>query len=260
MCKLSGVQQISSTRSLYVLQRCGRQLYDDFEELRPGALEDLERMLNKKSGLRQRDGNGVSDQRDGFLRAFRGFVTPMLASVFTRRSYQSGRSPSLSLRQVHTPAQHPNAQPPTKPLFLLMCIPYQKYGTRLVHMELADLQSDELFFNQLKAQYHSMRGQWASFFSPWKLTQIQFVKFELHKNALVDKMEKDNIPPPSKADEYRYRPIPAETIPPVGVNYLMHLYEHPENSDDTPFCLERIPKKLREQLKLSLQRLAGLLG
>lgn len=70
MCKLSGVQQISSTRSLYVLQRCGRQLYDDFEELRPGALEDLERMLNKKSGLRQRDGNGVSDQRDGFLRAF----------------------------------------------------------------------------------------------------------------------------------------------------------------------------------------------
>lgn len=137
-----------------------------------GALEDLERMLNKKSGLRQRDGNGVSDQRDGFLRAFRGFVTPMLASVFTRRSYQSGRSPLLSLRQVHTPAQHPNAQPPTEPLFLLMCIPYQKHGTRLVNMELADLQSDELFFNQLKAQYHSMRGQWASFFSPWKLTQI----------------------------------------------------------------------------------------
>lgn len=31
------------------MQRCGRRLYDDFEELRPGAIAELERSLNKAS-------------------------------------------------------------------------------------------------------------------------------------------------------------------------------------------------------------------
>lgn len=33
-----------------LMKRCGRQLYDDFEELRPGAIAELERSLNKASG------------------------------------------------------------------------------------------------------------------------------------------------------------------------------------------------------------------
>lgn len=31
------------------MKRCGRRLYDDFEELRPGAIARLERSLNKAS-------------------------------------------------------------------------------------------------------------------------------------------------------------------------------------------------------------------
>ena len=55
-----------------------------------------------------------------------------------------------------------------------------------------------------------------------------------------------NVLPPKTRDDYRYRP--AEIIPPVGENLLMHLYEHPEDADDDDFCLDRIPKKLRERL------------
>ena len=33
-----------------VIKRCGRRLHDDFEELRPGAIAELEGFLNKSSG------------------------------------------------------------------------------------------------------------------------------------------------------------------------------------------------------------------
>lgn len=57
-----------------------------------------------------------------------------------------------------------------------------------------------------------------------------------------------NILPPKSEKDYRYSPAPPEIIPPVGENLLMHLYEHPEDADDDAFCLDRIPKKLRERL------------
>ena len=141
-----------------------------------------------------------------------------------------------------------------------MCIPYWKHGTRLVHMDLADLVSDETLFKKLKCEYQSIRGQWASYFSLWKMAEIQFVKFGLHKHQLVDIKEKNDLPPVSLKNEYRYQPIPAETIPPIGKNHLMHLYEHPDHADDVPYCLERIPKKLREQLRLCQNQAPGLVG
>ena len=55
-----------------------------------------------------------------------------------------------------------------------------------------------------------------------------------------------NVLTPETRDDYRYRP--AEIIPPVGENLLMHLYEHLEDADDDAVCLDRIPKKLRERL------------
>lgn len=57
-----------------------------------------------------------------------------------------------------------------------------------------------------------------------------------------------NVLPPETRDDYRYRPAPPEYMPPVGENLLLHLYEHPEDADDDAFCLDRIPKKLRERL------------
>lgn len=56
------------------------------------------------------------------------------------------------------------------------------------------------------------------------------------------------MPPVDKTHEYRYNPMPAETIPPVGENHMMHLYEHPEDAEEAGDCLDRVPKKLRERL------------
>ena len=45
-----------------------------------------------------------------------------------------------------------------------------------------------------------------------------------------------------------YCATPPDFIPPDSENLLMHLYEHPQDADDDTFCLDRIPKKLRERL------------
>lgn len=143
-------------------------------------------------------------------------------------------------------------------LFLLLCIPHRKYATKLVHMDVCAFSSDQLFFANLKTHYQSMRGRWVSFFSVRKLKCIRFVQFEVYKSELVDIRKINDIPPEAKNDEYRYRPLPAEVVPPVGENHMMHLYEHPEDADDTAVCLDKIPKNFQERLLVSPQKVTGL--
>ena len=219
-------------------------------------------MLNEQSRVCSPEGNGSSQHRGSSIRALWSAAGGIIGSLTGSRPLQNDNRPTLPLHQPHAAGQKRNPQSlaTSETLFLLMCIPYRKHGTRLVHMDLAELVSDESLFRKLRQEYQSIRGQWASYFSLWKMAEIQFVKFGLHKHQLIDIKEKNDLPPASLKNEYRYQPIPAETIPPIGKNHLMHLYEHPDHADDVPFCLERIPKKLREHLILSQNQAPGLLG
>lgn len=93
-----------------------------------------------------------------------------------------------------------------------------------------------------------MQGKWKSIFSPRQLGSIRFVRFGMYRSELADIYKMDDIPPESRKDEYRYNPIPAEVIPPIGPNHVMHLSEHPEHAEAEGMCLDKVPKKLREKL------------
>lgn len=219
-------------------------------------------MLNEQDRVRSPEGNGSGQRRGSSIQALWNAAGGIIRSLIGSQPLPNDNVPTLPLHQHRTAGQERYSQSSanTEGLFLLMCIPYRKHGTKLVHMDLVELVSDETFFRKLKHEYQSIRGQWASHFSLWKMAEIQFVKFGLHKNQLIDIKEENDLPPASLKNEYRYQPIPAETIPPIGTNHLMHLYEHPDHADDVPFCLERIPKKIREQLKLSPHQAPGLPG
>ena len=103
-----------------------------------------------------------------------------------------------------------------------------------------------------------MRGRWLTLCSLKQLKAIRFVNFEMYPSQLVDIRKTHDIPPPILKNEYRYLPMPAEVIPPVGENHLMHLYNHPEDAEDSPICLEKVPKKMRERLGLCPRRGTGI--
>lgn len=156
---------------------------------------------------------------------------------------------------THTAPQHRHAvsgpsAPVSESLYLLLCIPFSKYGTKCIHMDLCSLDSDQAFFKNLRVHYIELRGKWKSKFSLRQLVGIRFVRFGMYKSELADIQKYDDIPPESKKHEYRYNPIPAETIPPIGSNHMMHLYDHPEHAEVEATCVDKIPKKLRERLRL----------
>ena len=219
-------------------------------------------MLNEQNRVCSPESNRSDQQSSSSIHTSWNAAGRIIASLTGGRPFRNNHPPTLPLHQHHAAGQERNSasSASSETLFLLMCIPYRKHGTRLVHMDLADLVSDETLFRRLRREYQSIRGQWASYFLLWKMAEIQFVKFGLHKNQLIDIKKKNDLPPVSLKNEYRYQPIPAETIPPIGKNHLMHLYEYPDHADDVPFCLERIPKKVREQLKLFPLQAPGLLG
>ena len=232
--------------------KCGRPLYDDFHEIQPGAIAKLqqdlyERYENTNKRANSGSSESPSNSQDGKSRNSKS----SFGQWWSRWRSSGGRSPTLPLHQgQNIPSQDPDsarARCSSEKVFLLLCIPHRKWATKLVHMDLCTLLSDQLFFIELQTQYKSMQGKWRSWFTLKQLTRIQFVQFELHKNELVD-IRMTNVLPPETRDDYRYRPAPPEFIPPVGENLLMHLYEHPEDAGDDSFCLDRIPKKLRERL------------
>ena len=50
----------------------------------------------------------------------------------------------------------------------------------------------------------------------------------------------------------------AEVIPPVGKNHLMHLFDHPEDAENSAVCLDKAPKKIRERLGMCPRRGTGI--
>ncbi|KAL9634823.1 MAG: hypothetical protein Q9164_003854 [Protoblastenia rupestris] len=189
------------------------------------------------------DFRSAADQRTPELR----FVKLPSTSTQAQGSLRSKSDAAEESIEVSIPPHPEN-------LFLLLCIPQYKFATKLVHMDVRALDSDRLFFSHLRKNYFNMPGQFAKMLSLRKLMRIKFVQFEAYKSELVDIRKTDDIPPEAKKDEYRYRPIPAEIIPPVGENHLMHLYEHPDHAEETGLCLDRMPKKLRQRLSVCPRR------
>lgn len=71
----------------------------------------------------------------------------------------------------------------------------------------------------------------------------------LYHHQLVDIQKRDDIPPESRRNEYDYFPMPADTVPPIGPNLLMHFFNHPEDAPPSRIVLSCIPKRKRDKLE-----------
>ena len=242
-------------KRLFWTCRCGHKSFDDFAELRPGAVKQYENQLREHLGSQSNTtGSNLNPVSRGFQQ---------LGLMFRRFNNAKGNNqPSLPQYNTTVPSSGtsiPVIRAPSDNLYLLICTPHRKYATKLVQPDLKDIHSDQAFFKFLQASYRGLRGRFRSAFSLKTLKTIKFVKFEMYKSELVDIRKQDDIPPEDRKDEYLYRPIPAEIVPPIGDNHMMHLFTHPEDADNaTAVCFDRIPKKVKDRLFVCRTRGTGL--
>lgn len=213
----------------------------------------MQQQLSQSTQATSSSFSSASDSSSGTLSSLLHSLSSLLNSGSSKNL-----SPDLPMHDIRppiVPAESDNSEPQLPPaalldlIYLLICYNKGKFEQRLLQLDLTKLegQSDKALFLILRSNYYSLRSRWTQLFSLRVLESINFVHFEMYKSELVDIKRRDELPPPTEKD-YRYTPAPAETVPPVGNNYMMHVFQNPDCAEDEPLCLSRFPKKLKEKL------------
>ncbi|EFQ26760.1 uncharacterized protein GLRG_02580 [Colletotrichum graminicola M1.001] len=148
-----------------------------------------------------------------------------------RRRQSAGISPDSTAGQIQWrcgTGQQPDRPTSKRHSFVLLCIPFMRWGTKAHQPDVCAVRSDQAFFRLLRMSHVAYRTQ-----HPWswlkRLVNISQPPF-----------------PPISAD---FDHEPAETEPLIGANLTMHLFENPEHADIFPVLFKRIPGKTRERLE-----------
>ncbi|KAK7976342.1 hypothetical protein PG989_014805 [Apiospora arundinis] len=212
---------------VYYTCKCGFTLCDDYIERRPGALEELKHFLSANRG------------RSRLRLPF---------DIRLPRYWQTqNNKPELGKcgqgRTVTAPA------PPKNHNYLLLCVPFGNLIYKLQQPEVCTVDSDQDFFSLLRVLYHKSRTKMSLMPALKRVKSIHFVQFEMYRRDLTDVRSQPALPPPETLKtDYLYDPMPADLMPPVGSNLLVHFFEHPTHAGALPDLYRRIPKKLREKL------------
>ena len=223
-------------------------LYDDFIELRPGALADLEKSLNATGGSYVCAPSSSRTSRHPSNARARTSPGGWLGTIRWPWKTAKVRSPLIPLQEQRMALDRVSSQLPTsnesRGLCIFLCMPYRKTANRLHHWVVEETSTDESLFSTLRALYQTASKGNFSFLSLKAIKSIRFVRFEVYSQKLVDVLTSPDMPDNRRSDQYSYRPVPAEFIPPIGENHMMHLYNHPEETEHTAVCLEKVPKKI----------------
>ena len=223
-------------------------LYDDFIEVRPSALADLEQSLNSAGGFYEC--NPSSSNATSYASTRRERTSPggWLGSLRWPWKTASVQSPSLPLHEHQDALDRISTQPPAgderRGSCVFLCIPYRRTANKLYPWVVEKGSTDNALFSSLRTLYKTAREEHMSFLSLKTITSIRFVRFEVYSQRLVDVRTTPDMPDASRRDEYSYHPMPAEFIPSIGESHMMHLYTYPEEAEHTGICLGKIPKKI----------------
>ncbi|KAH7400191.1 hypothetical protein BKA64DRAFT_707877 [Cadophora sp. MPI-SDFR-AT-0126] len=234
---------------------CGISLYDDYEELLPGAAKDFERSLQIKAPQVKstpREHVGPENSRINFRQRFTlvpATIRNVVNTLYGKFPVSGATDlPSVELRSEPSEQSHPGEQRSAEALFLLVCMNDGVGASivRLRQLSVHDVDSDQKLFHVLRHMYFSLRQRWWSFLSLWSLKQINFVHFDLYEKSLIDVRELHVVPPEDEHTSYIHERTNLK--PPIGTNLLMHYISCPQDATLRSPCLDKIPKKIGGKL------------
>ncbi|KAK2609443.1 hypothetical protein N8I77_002940 [Diaporthe amygdali] len=238
---------------------CGMKLYDDYIELQPGAISKIEQLLgdyfHTVHGTDESLNPSVPSKvmRQGPIFSWSAKFLSALWPFKNKDSSLPRHQPSKrTAEELGTCPLMPET-PQMDHNFVLLCVPFMRWASKLWQAEICRINSDRDFFRILR-HYYNNHGK-----RPWawlrKVQAVHFVKFEMYQSQLVDIQRCPDVPSESQAhNTYSFDPLPAETNPPIGPNLLTHLLEHPEDAEVLPVLYRKFPKKLRAKLQACPQK------
>ncbi|KAK0726060.1 tRNA synthetases class I (M)-domain-containing protein [Lasiosphaeris hirsuta] len=230
--------------------KCGANLYDDFTELEPGSLKDLEAELQAANTSGSQSDRRNTRNHGKSLSALSSLMKQMIRPM---RRGSADDDPPLPLHNV---PKQTNTILSTEIdiLHLLCCIHSGDTGT-ILHQEcISDVNTDrELIMFLVKA--YQKRSSVLSWLSLRHVSKLLLSRFELDFSRLVQvhlhfkacqPTDCVCLPPLDhvKRDEYCCRPAPLEKPkydPVFGDNYLIHYFRHPQ-------CLSEVQTTIFNQL------------
>ncbi|KAF2721863.1 hypothetical protein K431DRAFT_202471, partial [Polychaeton citri CBS 116435] len=234
---------------------CGEQLYDDFVERRAGAARELEAYLNRPRAHTGAGSNPSTPSSANSSQIFDGSSGGPPSSQTSWASYGSpGRASSTEkggMRGLQTYANMPvptSTWPPAEPPWLLTCANEDRYTPKLSHIDVGryKITSDKDLALALRNLYFHVNRKWWRTLRLRGLSTIEFVQFEVHQNRFADIRKSPDMP--TSPQDYEFEP--SELMPPVGSQYLLHLFKHPEDYDGELITYLRAPKKKTGRLQI----------
>ncbi|KAK3720160.1 hypothetical protein LTR37_003984 [Vermiconidia calcicola] len=230
---------------------CGEQLYDDFVERRVGAARELEAYLNRPKAAA--GGGGATPISPGSSSGHGSFANSSFgappSSQTSWSSYGMTGTGSLSSKRDANPLNtsigasiYSPYSPSPEPPWLLTCTNEDRYTPKLAHLDMAPhkITSDKILALALREHYYHVNKKWWRSLRVRGLTTIEFVQFEVHQNRFTDIRKCPDMPPLPTCDYYFE---PGDLMPPVGSQYLMHLFRHPQDYDTELITYLRAPKR-----------------
>ncbi|CAH0050481.1 unnamed protein product [Clonostachys solani] len=236
-----------------IANHCGRIVSDKYVEMSPGSLAkfkaELEAYGRPPNACQDQD-NNVPVSTTGSVRMVSGVLSGLWKQLRRPKNTPIDRLPShhaggIVLEEFGCPAQP--QRPQGDHAYLLLCLPFMRLAVKLRQDEVCRLNSDRDFFSFLRSSYEAARQRKAW---PWmrRVSTIDFTRFEVFDNNLVNIQHKPSLPTGQYLQQYNFEPLEADVIPPIGPNLMMHYFEHPDHADVIPILFKRIPKKLGEKL------------
>ncbi|KAL8691651.1 MAG: hypothetical protein Q9218_003172 [Villophora microphyllina] len=231
---------------------CGRRLYDDYLELKPGAAAQLKIALDTPGQQRPSGPYPVTSPRDyavSWPRASGSSSSPLLPMSQTPNPASVGASPDSSASNGQNLSAITTCDQESR--WLLVCARASQRPTSLLHLNVCSTKSDQQLFTELRRAYQQLKKAWYYRLSLRTVQSIRFIQFELHPRDLIDVRKVPDMPSGAKKDEYLYQPC--DLLPPVGENLMTHLFHHPHEANEKAITFLRSPKKRKQRLAVCPQ-------
>ncbi|MCJ1251064.1 hypothetical protein MMC30_008295 [Trapelia coarctata] len=231
-------------RRLEWICECGDELYGDFENTNPEAVNNLH-MILQNPGLQ-------SPQQPG---------QPQTASLGSSAASTNQAAANPGINSIRNPRPAPigsmiptgcNMPPSPEPYtrkFLELCVNTGKFHKSLGEIDITNINCDRDLFTLTKQRYEEVRGHRSRFFL-LEPTAVEWVHFSLEERHSVGILLRPNAVPPKNevvSKHYEYAPCPLDALPPIPDNIFLHHLTNP-GPHRSPVWLRRLPKKVNDSI------------